>query len=223
MFWFHIEKISKNSCKIWHQNSLNRNRSFEKALQNEIKCSLKSHFVHSLNQNLPSLPQFFITNTRSIPLSSSMSIYAILCSPESSKWTFKYCHLKFKFPSLSLSHAIHPETFTRRSKTLQSSPILSIRSTEMLHLQWDSSPKDDKRFNLLLAMSEAKMSNNLLWTLLVRDGTELLDMQISTEVCGTNGKGNCSGCWSLLGALRDWQKRVGLSRGLNASSKFCDE
>lgn len=112
----------------------------------------------------------------------------------------------------------HSETFSEFTTTLQVSPILFIRSTKMLHLQWDSSPKDDKRFNLLLAMSEEKMSNNLLWTLLVGDGEKLLDMQVSTEVCNENGKGNCSGCWSLFGAVQDWHERVGC---LEHYIRFC--
>lgn len=51
------------------------------------------------------------------------------------------------------------------------SSMFFMRSTKMLHLQRDSRPKDDKRFNLLLAVSKEKMSNNLLSTVL--EGGEL--------------------------------------------------
>lgn len=154
------------------------------------------------------------------------SIYDALCLPESLKWTFKYCHLKFKFPSLPSSlptfdyRCRFTENFTKLSKTLQMSSMLLVRPTKMLHLQWGSSPKDDKRFNLLLAMSKKKMSNNLLRAVLVRDGTEMLDVRISTEIWNENGKGNCFGCWLLFGVLQDWYERIGVYTSLSTTLDF---
>lgn len=95
-------------------------------------------------------------------------------------------------------------------ETLQMSPVFLHGSTEVLHLQWDSSPKDDKRFNLLLAMSKGSMSNNLLRVLLAGDGAKMLGVQISTEAGSGEGTGNCSRCWRLFGAQQDWYERIGV-------------
>jgi hypothetical protein len=86
------------------------------------------------------------------------------------------------------------ENVEKFSKTVQMSFELLARPTKMLHLQRDASPRDDKRFNLLLAMSEEKMSNNLLRTVLDGDGTKMPGVQISTEAWSGRGRGNCSRC-----------------------------
>jgi hypothetical protein len=85
----------------------------------------------------------------------------------------EHLNLNFKFLSVFSVHPTIAENPGKLSEAVQMSLVLLARSTKMLHLQRDASPKDDKRFNLLLAMSGRRMSNNLLRAVLAGDGAKM--------------------------------------------------
>lgn len=68
---------------------------------------------------------------------------------------------------------------------MQMSSVVFVRSTEMLHLQRVARPADDKRFNLLFAMSSKWMQNNLLRAMLDWNEEKMLGLRMAES--GRNG------------------------------------